>query len=188
VQPLLALGFWLAVRPWALRIVLATLVFAGAAVQLSATHPNAAGTLADVRTVLTQAGYRVDGSRQSWLDGRIRGRSWLIARHPACRQTIVVKLVELDAPPPVGGAVPQFFVYDAYESGFPSRLTILGIALKLELRTILSFGRLPRPPRAMLAITDPSACLSLASPDWRLIWRGVPGVSAAITLKVDDDR
>jgi hypothetical protein len=160
-------------RRWPLRVLLSALILAGATIQLGAAYPSSDQTLTDVRSLLVQAGYRVQGSRESWLAGRIRGQSSLIARHPACRQNVAVLPVELDAPPTTEpSGVPQYYVYDRYEGRKPARLTILRIALGLELRTILSFGRLPKPPRTMLKITDPSACLALAAPDWRRLWAG----------------
>jgi hypothetical protein len=171
VQHILPLGVSMAWQLTGQRLLLLTLVTAGCVFELRTTNPTTQDAPIKIRQILRQAGYTVGVRRQSWLGGEIAGEISIIAKHPACRESVVVTEVLLTVLPATTGSAPQLYIYDTWMGPLPSRLQILRIAAKLELGSFAAFGRVARPPRTMLAIRDPSACLALTSIPWRKFWR-----------------
>lgn len=153
------------------RALLLVLVLAGAGFQLSdEPSPSGRQTVPVLRTILVDAGFRVDESKESWMNDEIKGRSFFVGKHPLCRSPISISLVGLDERSPDGSHDGRIYIYDDWEGPLPPRLAVLWRAARLELRSLLSFGRVPKPPRRMVAVNDTSACLSLTTPSWRKLW------------------
>ena len=151
------------------RAMLLGLVLAAGAFQLTNTpSPLPDASEAAVRALLVRSGFRVHGLEQTWLNDEIKGHTYLRGEHPLCRTPVTVSQLSLDDRPPADSSV--IYIYDDWQGAFPSRLALLWRAARLELRSALSFGRISKPPRAILAITDPSACLALTAVDWRPFW------------------
>lgn len=157
----------------ATRALLAALVLAGGAFQLTGgTAPSGPETSAATRRLFEQAGYRVEATRALWLGGQIKGTETLVARHPACAAPVAITPVPIvgTRPDDAGGA--RAFAYGRLQGRLPSRAAVLAEAARLEAAAMLSFGARHLPPREILALDDPSACLAIASPELRSIWEG----------------
>ncbi|MEG3151563.1 hypothetical protein U1769_16850 [Sphingomonas sp. ZT3P38] len=153
------------------RALLLSLLLGAGALQLSDNlTPSATETADAVRALLTQSGFRTETSRRSWANDQIKGLSFLVGRHPLCREPITIKLAHIYDRFSLGGDGRPIYIYDDWQGAPPSRFGVLMRAFRLEARSILSFGRLPKPPRTILAIRDPSACLALTAPNWRTLW------------------
>jgi hypothetical protein len=165
---------------WAQRAIFTGLLLAGVAGRLSnSTSPKNQDMTRRVQEVLLQSGFHVTIRSQSWMNGQIKGTPSLVATHPVCREPVIVKAAGLTPTSLVKEGESMTFIYGAVEGRSPSRLTMAGESARLELLSILSFGRRPRPPRGMLTIVDPSACLLLTSPQWESIWTGGGGEAQA---------
>jgi hypothetical protein len=171
LQRFLALGIGMPGRLTGQRLLLLALVAGGCALQLRSPEPHVDTVSSEVGRLLQSAGYRVQETHQSWLGGQITGSLSIVAQHPTCREPVVVKVVPLEWVPPVSEVGPYFYVYDTWQGALPSRLTVLSVAAKLELISLARVGRPGKASRLMLAIRDPSACLSLATIPWHVVWR-----------------
>ena len=149
------------------------LIAAGGAIKFSGdTGSPEAPFQRSIETILVQSGFHVTLSSQSWNNGEIVGATSFVARHGECREPIIVTPTGLMTPLEESVDSSLWYVYGPVQEHSPSRLSLVRELAWLELRWALSFGRTLRPPRTMLRVVDPSACLSLTSPQWPLIWRG----------------
>ena len=163
---------------WPARIAFAAMIVVAAVLRLDGAPDAQAGQeslLVPARTVLTAAGYSVDPlRRRSFLGGVIKTDYFLDARHPGCAAGVTVRVMRIaDKPePPPPGAVAPLFVFGSWTGAHESRPRILLEAARLQALATLRLGRGVRPVPALLIVTDPSACLAIATPEWGRIWVG----------------
>lgn len=157
---------------WLQRGMLLALVLAGPDFRLGSREPaDAAETSGEAALLLRQAGYRVSTSQSSWAGVKHKGAFTLTGRHPDCRSDIVVSFADpghfgdLSA----GRIDARTFVYGDWSGAVPTRLRLIEEAARIRLHAMLEPTGSP-PPRTMLVVADPSACLLLDSPRWRRLW------------------
>ena len=159
-------------RSWGLRVMFVGLIVAGGASQLTGqTRADPGRFDAAVTHALTQAGFTVATHTQTWLAGKIKGSASLVARHPDCRAAIVVTSGSVAAAPSADGGMSTLIYGDLHAAALP-RLAIVGETARLELHWAMALGRHHRPPRRLLMVQDPSACLLLTDPHWQSVWSG----------------
>lgn len=160
---------------WLMRIAFLALIAAAGVVRVGgAAQSGQDGLLAPAHAVLEAAGYRVDPVRRRFfLNGKIPADRFLVGRHAGCRADVTVQPMRIaDRPaPPAGGQAPgPLFVFGGWTGARQSRVRILLEAVRLQALSVIRLGRGVRPIPALLVVTDPSACLALAPPDWERVW------------------
>ena len=158
-------------KPWPIRTGLIALLFLIAlrGGEQAATPPMP--RLARARTVLEQAGYRVQLiEAKTWGARNIPGDTFLSARHPLCSAAIEVRQGSIanviDPARQVLHGITPTFAFGEWSGPVPSSPRLLLEAIRLQARYALSFGKATPPDSRLLAIIDPSACLAFTSPAW----------------------
>jgi hypothetical protein len=127
--------------------------------------------LAAAARVLDQAGFRVRRvTARTWGDRAIPGDTFLLASHPLCNAAVEIRqasIANLNDPAmlAVRGIMPSF-AYGTWSGAAPSRLRLLAETARLQLRYAIGPGLVAPPDSRLLVIIDPSACLTIAAPDW----------------------
>ena len=165
---------------WPVRIAFVALIMGAAALRIGfggSVRAGQEGLLAPARSVLVAAGYAVGPvHRRTFLNGEIQTDYYLIARHAGCSADVTIRPMRIaDKPEPVAGnarAAPPLLVFGAWQGMRQSRPRILLEAARLQALSVVRLGRGVRPIPALLVVTDPSACLAIATPAWNRIWVG----------------
>jgi hypothetical protein len=158
---------------WIARLVLLLLVLLTVWLRVAASRPQDSGPILDrTRTVLLQGGFTVSPVQyHKWLGGKVKQQGYLLAGRPGCQQPIAITPYPVDASP-TQPAWDDLFVYGDWQDRQPPRWRLLAEAAKRQGVNMLQFRSGASSSLILLVVSDPTACLTLGSPDWRAIWDG----------------